>query len=165
MPRVKRFIYKRLLSFSLLIGIGFLLLVSLVISAGLSAVNEYIRGIPILSEIVLQILNLIISLGLITLLFALVFKYVPDVEITWRNVWLGAAITALLFTVGKALIGLYLGSSNVGSAFGAAGIAGPYHGLGLLLFPNPVFGRRIYPGVFQKDQIETTSKRTCKTSA
>jgi membrane protein len=119
--RILRFLSKRLLSFSLLIGIGFLLLVSLVVSAGLSALNEYFRGFPVFSEIMIQALNLFTSLGLIALLFALVFKYVPDVEITWRNVWLGSVITAILFTVGKTLIGLYLGRSAVGSTFGAAG--------------------------------------------
>jgi len=119
--RVKSFLFDRLLSFSMLIGIGFLLLVSLVFNAGLSAMSDYLRGNPLFSEIVLQIFNFIISFGLITLLFAMIFKFIPDVEITWRNVWLGAAITAILFTVGKALIGLYLGQSNVGSSFGAAG--------------------------------------------
>jgi len=119
--RVLNFIFKRLLSFSILLGIGFLLLVSLIVSAGLSALNEYISGIPLFSELVLQILNLIISLGLITLLFALIFKFIPDVEITWGNVWLGAFITALLFAIGKFLIGLYLGQSNVSNVFGAAG--------------------------------------------
>lgn len=119
--RVKSFLFDRLLSFSMLVVIGFLLLVSLVLNAGLSAMSDYLRGIPLSSEIVLQILNLIVSFGLITLLFAMIFKFIPDVEITWRNVWLGAAITALLFSVGKALIGLYLGQSDVGSSFGAAG--------------------------------------------
>jgi membrane protein len=120
-PRVRRFLSKRLLSFSLLIGIGFLLLVSLVVSAGLSALSEYLRGFPALSEIMIQVLNIIISLGLITVLFALIFKFVPDVEVTWSNVWLGSAITAILFTIGKTLIGLYLGRSNIGDTFGAAG--------------------------------------------
>jgi len=120
-PRVKRFIFERLLSFSMLFVIGFLMLVSLVISAGLAAMSDFISTVPIFSEIVLQALNFIISLGLITLLFAMIFKFIPDVEITWRNVWLGAAITAILFTLGKSLIGLYLGKSDVGSTFGAAG--------------------------------------------
>lgn len=119
--RVKDFIFKRLLSFSLLLGIGFLLLVALVVSAGLSAINEYLSTIPLLSNLVLQILNLLISLGLITLLFALIFKFIPDIEIGWRSVWLGAFITAVLFTVGKQLIGLYLGRSDIGNTFGAAG--------------------------------------------
>lgn len=119
--RVKDFIFKRLLSFSLLLGIGFLLLVALVVSAGLSAINEYLSTIPLLSNLVLQILNLLISLGLITLLFALIFKFIPDIEIGWRSVWLGAFITAVLFTVGKQLIGLYLGRSDISNTFGAAG--------------------------------------------
>ena len=119
--RVMRFIFQRLLSFSMLLGIGFLMLVSLVISAALSALSDYLGRIPLLSELVLQILNLIISLGLITLLFAMIFKFIPDIEITWRNVWLGAAITAIFFTIGKTLIGVYLGRSEVGSTFGAAG--------------------------------------------
>src|SRR5574341_765528 len=119
--RVQRFIFKRLLSFSMVLGIGFLLLVSLVISAGLSALSEYLGRIPLFSELVLQLLNLIISVGLITLLFAMLFKFIPDIEISWREVWLGAAITAIFFTVGKTLIGLYLGRSQVGSTFGAAG--------------------------------------------
>jgi membrane protein len=119
--RVKDFIFKRLLSFSLLLGIGFLLLVALVVSAGLSVINEYLSTIPLLSNLVLQILNLLISLGLITLLFALIFKFIPDIEIGWRSVWLGAFITAVLFTVGKQLIGLYLGRSDIGNTFGAAG--------------------------------------------
>lgn len=119
--RVLDFIFKRLLSFSILLGIGFLLLVSLVVSAGLSAINEYLAAIPALSTVILQALNLVISIGLITLLFALIFKFIPDVEISWNNVWLGAFITAVLFAIGKFLIGLYLGSSDVGTTFGAAG--------------------------------------------
>jgi len=119
--QIINFIFKRLLSFSLLLGIGFLLLVSLIVSAGLSAINEYLSAIPQLSKLVLQSINLVISLGLITLLFAMIFKFVPDVEISWRDVWLGAAITAIFFTIGKILIGVYLGRSDVGSTFGAAG--------------------------------------------
>jgi len=119
--RVQRFIFKRLLSFSLVLGIGFLLLISLVISAALAALGEYLGRIPLLSELMLQILHLVISLGLITFLFAMIFKFIPDVEIRWRNVWLGAAITAILFTMGKTLIGIYLGQAEVGSTFGAAG--------------------------------------------
>ncbi len=119
--RVMRFIFQRLLSFSMLLGIGFLLLVSLVISAALSALTDYLGGIPLFSKLVLQILNLIISLGLITLLFAMIYKFIPDIEITWNNVWLGAVITAIFFTIGKTLIGVYLGRSEVGSTFGAAG--------------------------------------------
>ncbi len=119
--RVLNFILKRLLSFSMLLGIGFLLLVALVVSAGLAAINEYLSAIPQLSNLVLLILNFVISLGLVTLMFALIFKFIPDVEISWGNVWLGAFLTAIFFTVGKFLIGLYLGRSNIGNTFGAAG--------------------------------------------
>jgi membrane protein len=119
--RIVSFIFKRLLSFSMLLGIGFLLLVSLVVSAGLAAINEYLSAIPQFSQFVLQFLNLLVSLGLITLLFAMIFKFIPDIEISWRNVWLGALITAIFFTIGKILIGVYLGRSDIGTTFGAAG--------------------------------------------
>ena len=118
---LKKIIFGRLLSFSMILGIGFLLLVSLVISAGLSAMQETVGNAIPLSEILLQILNLIVSIGVITVLFALIFKFLPDAEIAWRDVWLGAFVTALLFSLGKFLIGLYLGNSTVGSSFGAAG--------------------------------------------
>jgi membrane protein len=119
--RVQDFLFKRLLSFSLLVCIGFLLLISLVVSAAISALNEYLSGIPVLSQFVLQIINLVVSLLLITLLFGMIFKFIPDVKIDWRHVWPGAALTAVLFTIGKQLIGIYLGQSEVGSSFGAAG--------------------------------------------
>ena len=118
---IKKILFGRLLSFGMILGIGFLLLVSLVISAGLSAMQETIGNAIPLSEILWQILNLIISIAVITVLFALIFKFLPDAEIAWRDVWLGAFVTALLFSLGKFLIGLYLGNSTVGSSFGAAG--------------------------------------------
>jgi membrane protein len=118
---IKQVIFSRLLSFTMILGIGFLLLVSLVISAGLSAVQETIGNTIPVSEIILQIVNLIISIGVITVLFALIFKYLPDAEIAWRDVWLGAFVTSILFSLGKFLIGLYLGNSAVASSFGAAG--------------------------------------------
>jgi membrane protein len=78
------------------------------------------NAIPV-SEVLLQIVNLIISIAAITVLFALIFKFLPDAEIAWRDVWLGAFVTAILFSIGKFVIGLYLGNSAVGSSFGAAG--------------------------------------------
>jgi membrane protein len=119
--RVLDFVIKRLLSFSMILGIGFLLLVSLVVSAGISAMSDYFGGFPIIPETLLQIVNQLISLGIITFLFALIFKYVPDIKISWRHVLPGALLTAIFFTLGKYLIGLYLGKTNIGSAFGAAG--------------------------------------------
>jgi len=118
---IKKVIFNRLLSFTMILGIGFLLLVSLVISAGLSAVQETIGNAIPISEIILQIVNLVISTGVITVLFALIYKFLPDAEIAWRDVWLGAFVTAVLFSLGKMLIGLYLGNSAVASSFGAAG--------------------------------------------
>jgi membrane protein len=111
----------RFLSFMAVLGTGFLLLVSLVLSAALSAFGKWFGGWLPAPELVLQALNLIISFGVITVLFAMMFKLLPDARIAWSDVWVGAAITALLFTLGKFLIGLYLGKSDVGSAYGAAG--------------------------------------------
>jgi membrane protein len=111
----------RFLSLTMVFGVGFLLLVSLVLSAGLSALGEYLKGLLPLPEVVLQGLNFIISFVVISLLFAMLFKVLPDAKIAWNDVWTGAVITALLFTVGKFLLGLYIGRSSVGSAYGAAG--------------------------------------------
>lgn len=111
----------RFLSLTMVLGVGFLLLISLALSAALSALGKYLGGVLPLPAIALEIINLGISVGVITLLFALMFKTLPDVEIDWADVWIGAGITALLFTIGKFAIGLYLGRSTVGSAYGAAG--------------------------------------------
>ncbi|HEY5572627.1 MAG TPA: YihY/virulence factor BrkB family protein [Anaerolineales bacterium] len=112
---------KRLLSFTMVLGIGFLLLVSLVISAALSAISQYFSELLPGIDIFWQILDLVVSYALITLLFAMIFKVLPDVEVAWSDVWVGAAFTALLFTIGKFLLGWYLGTSTPGSTFGAAG--------------------------------------------
>ncbi|HET8646637.1 MAG TPA: YhjD/YihY/BrkB family envelope integrity protein, partial [Vicinamibacteria bacterium] len=102
-------------------GIGFLLLVSLVLSAGLAAFGKYAGGaLPGWTE-VLQALNVLLGFGFTALLFGMMFKVLPDVDLRWRDVALGAVITAGLFTLGRVLIGLYLGRSSVGSAYGAAG--------------------------------------------
>ena len=118
---IKEVIVNRFLSFTMILGIGFMLLVSLVISTGITALGNWIGALLPFHEVILQIINLIISLGIITILFALIFKVLPDAEITWRDVWVGAFVTALLFTLGKTVIGIYLGSSAVGTTFGAAG--------------------------------------------
>ena len=118
---VKKALIDRFLSFTMVLVIGFLLLVSLVISAGLSATQELVGNTFPIPEFFLQLVNLIISIGVITLLFALIYKYLPDAEIPWRYVWLGAFVTAILFSLGKLAIGLYLGNSAIASSFGAAG--------------------------------------------
>jgi membrane protein len=96
-------------------------LVSLVVSAALAALGDFMGGLLPLPAFVLQALNFILSFAVITLLFALIYKFLPDVEIGWNDVWIGAALTSLLFSIGKFLIGLYLGRGSVGSAYGAAG--------------------------------------------
>lgn len=111
----------RLLSFGMVLVIGFLLLVSLMLSAGLSAVSGMVGDVLLGWDGIWQIANAALSFGVITLLFALIYKVLPDVTVSWSDVWVGAAMTSLLFTVGKFAIGLYLGNSSVASAYGAAG--------------------------------------------
>ncbi|HEX2994580.1 MAG TPA: YihY/virulence factor BrkB family protein [Anaerolineales bacterium] len=118
---VKRFLVDRLLSFTMVLGIGFLLLASLVISAVLSALGNYIGNILPMADLWLQLINFVISFVVVTALFAMIFKFLPEVDIAWKDVWLGAAVTSLLFSLGKFLIGFYLGRSTVGNTFGAAG--------------------------------------------
>jgi membrane protein len=111
----------RLISFTMMLGVGFLLLVSLALSAALSALGTYLLGLFPDFETALQLVNVLVSFAIITLLFAMIYKIVPDVVITWGDVWIGAAATALLYTIGKYLIGVYLGTSSTASAYGAAG--------------------------------------------
>ncbi len=118
---IKKVIFSRFLSFTMILGIGFMLLVSLVITAGISATEEMLASVLPFHELILQIINLVLSIAVITLFFALVFKFLPDAEIAWRDVWVGAFFTAVLFSLGKTLIGLYLGSSAIASSYGAAG--------------------------------------------
>ncbi len=115
------YLIDRLRSFSIALAVGFLLLVSLAISAALSGVQDYMTAwLPALPWL-WQVLNNVISFVLIAALFAAIYKYLPDAVIQWRDVWIGAAVTSFLFTGGKYLIGLYLGQTAAGSAFGAAG--------------------------------------------
>jgi membrane protein len=119
---IKNMIFKRVLSLGMILGVAFLLLVSLALSAALSAVGGMIgRMIPGGSEVVAHIFNFVLSFVVITGLFAAIYKVLPDARIAWKDVWVGAVVTALLFTIGKFLLGLYLGRSNPGEAFGAAG--------------------------------------------
>jgi membrane protein len=111
----------RFWSFAMVVGIGFLLLVSLAASAWLAAVGKFFAQLSPLPVAVMETANAFLSFVTITLMFAVIYKLLPDVRITWRDVWVGAAVTALLFTIGKSLIGLYLGRSTVASVYGAAG--------------------------------------------
>lgn len=119
---VLKVLLDRVLSLGVVVSIGFLLLISMVLSAMVTAISEYIE--VHFGEVVLylaQAADIVLSLGMATLLFAAIFKVLPDARVEWRTVWVGALITALLFTLGKFLIGLYLGYSNPQSTFGAAG--------------------------------------------
>ncbi|HET9693110.1 MAG TPA: YihY/virulence factor BrkB family protein [Steroidobacteraceae bacterium] len=112
---------RRVLSLGLVVSIGFLMLVSLVFSAALAALSKWWSGWLEDFAWLLHALDFLISLGVISLMFALMYKILPRVKIAWRDVWVGAIATALLFTIGKFLVGLYIGKTRVASGFGAAG--------------------------------------------
>jgi membrane protein len=116
-----QFVRKRVLSIGLVLGVGFLLLVSLVASAALTAVENVFDTFLTQWTVILPVVDLILSFAMATLLFAMIYKYIPRERLAWSDVWTGAAATALLFTVGKFLIGLYLGKSSFNSAYGATG--------------------------------------------
>jgi membrane protein len=111
----------RILSFGMMLGISFLLMVSLVVSAGISALGKWWGPLFGMGELVLQMTNLIFSFLLITVLFAMIYKIMPRAKVEWRDVWIGSVVTSFLFSIGKSLIGLYIGKSAVASGFGAAG--------------------------------------------
>lgn len=123
---IRSFLVKRIFSFGMILAIAFLLLVSLVLSAALSAMGDSLGAfLPGgVSALLLQVANQLLSLGMITLLFAAMLKVLPDARVAWRDVWVGAAATALLFVAGELLLGLYIGRSHPGEAFGAAGSLG-----------------------------------------
>ncbi len=143
-------IRQRFLSFTMILGIGFLLLVSLVISAGLSALITYFSNALPEIDSIWQMLNFILSFAITTVIFALIFKVLPDVRITWSDVLIGALLTSLLFSIGKFLLGQYIGRSTLGSAYGAAGslvviIAWVYYAAQILFFGaefTQVYSRR-----------------------
>jgi membrane protein len=117
-----KYLLDRLLSLAMVISIGFLLLVSLIIDTALVVVQQGLAKIFAGWTLhFVTALNIVVSLSLITLIFALLFKVLPDAKIKWRDVWVGAAVTTALFTLGKYLIGFYLGNSSFNSAYGAAG--------------------------------------------
>jgi YihY family inner membrane protein len=111
----------RVLSFGLVLGLAFMLMMSLVVSAALAASGEWLTGGSEAGGVIANILNFAASFGIFTVLFAMIYKIMPSAKISWHDVWTGAAVTALLFNVGKSLIALYLAKSDVASGFGAAG--------------------------------------------
>jgi membrane protein len=117
---VRAFLRGRFLSFAMIVGIGFLLLVSLILSAALAAMSDYLRNVLAILAGLMSVLDFIISFVGITVMFALIFKFLPAATLRWKDVWIGAAVTSLLFSIGKLVIGLYLGNGAIGSTFGAA---------------------------------------------
>lgn len=119
---LKRLLVLRATSLGLILAIGFLLLISLVISTGLAAFGDWItKMLPDFMFYVMYVLNIILSLGIMTLLFAMIYKLLPDVKLQWKAVWIGAFVTALLFEIGKSGLSIYFGKAEPGSAYGAAG--------------------------------------------
>src|ERR1700704_2816533 len=118
---VSRLIRARAASLGLVAALGFLLIVSLVVSAGLTAFGNYLDSILPFRKVILSALNAAVSVALISVLFAAIYKVLPDRHLEWRDVVVGAVVTAVLFTIGKSLIGWYIGSSAVASSYGAAG--------------------------------------------
>jgi len=112
---------KRLISFGMVMATGFLLVVSLIISASLAALGNLLSEYMIASSTIMQVINLTVSFAVIAGLFGLIFRYLPDAEITWADVWLGALVTSGLFSVGKGILGIYLGRAAPTSIYGAAG--------------------------------------------
>jgi membrane protein len=163
---------QRFVSFTMVLGIGFLLLVSMVLSAGLTAFGEYLSQHLPQTSAFLPTLNFIISFALITVLFAMMYRILPDVDVDWSDVWIGAAVTALLFTVGKTLLGLYLGRASVASAYGAAGslvviLLWIYYSAQILFFGAEFtqvyahhYGSKIVPDFTLPDQQATAAAQT-----
>ena len=118
---ILQYLFDRLRSFSIALGVGFLLLVSLVVSAAISALQHYMNAWMPGMPFVWQAMNIVTSFVVVAVLFAMIYKYLPDAKITWKDVWIGAAVTSALFTAGKYVISLYLGQTATASAFGAAG--------------------------------------------
>jgi membrane protein len=115
---VWQFVRSYLVSLAAVVSLGFLLLISLIFTAGLSAAGKYFSAN--LPETTLQVAGSLVSFGVVTFLFAMMFKWLPDTEVGWGDVWLGAAATAALFEVGKLLIGIYIGKESLDSTYGAA---------------------------------------------
>jgi membrane protein len=147
--RLKALFKDRLRSFGLVVSIGFLLLVSLAVSAALAALSRWVSATDLGVAELWQAVDVVVSLGVITVLFGLIYRYLPDVRLRWSDVWVGACVTAILFLLGKQLIGLYLGRSSVATSYGAAGsvvvlLLWVYYSAQLVLFGAEL--TRVYAG-------------------
>lgn len=164
----------RFLSFTMVLGVGFMLLVSLVLSAGLAAVVNFFGNLfPVISGL-LQFANFFLSFAVTTLLFGLIYKVLPDVKIAWSDVWSGAIVTSLLFSIGRFALGLYLGNSSFGSTYGAAGsvviiLVWVYYAAQILFFGAEFtqvyarrYGSRIVPAKNAMPLTETNRDRSSR---
>ncbi|QXP51363.1 YihY/virulence factor BrkB family protein [Cellulophaga sp. HaHa_2_95] len=162
-------------SFAFILVIGFLLLVSFIVTAGISALNEYIRRVlPDILVYIAYFLDFTVSVSIITVLFALMFRYMPDAKIRWKTVWIGALITAILFVIGKSLLGFYFGEANPGSTYGAAGtivliLLWVSYSCLILFFGAEFtyiyakrYGHKITPSYFALDNNDTNSEQQSK---
>lgn len=119
--RLGAYIRTRVVSLAFALAVGFLLLVSLLLSAVVAALSHFVSAVLPVPAVALQLLNMAVSFGVVTLLFAVMYKFLPDADVEWRDVWTGAAFTSFLFLLGNFLLGIYLGTRGLGSAYGAAG--------------------------------------------
>jgi membrane protein len=156
----------RFLSLSMVLGTAFLLLVSLVLSAFIAGLGSYFQGRWPGLEAMWHILSFLITFGMVTVLFALIFRFLPDAKVAWSDVWVGAVLTAILFTLGKLLIGLYLGKASIGSAYGAAGslvvlVVWVYYSAQILFFGaelTQVYARRYGSRIVPKEGAEPATQ-------
>jgi membrane protein len=164
---LRNFIFNRILSFGMVLGVAFLLLVSLVLSAMLALLSNMFVDVLPSAEAIASLLDLSLSFLVATLLFALMFKFLPDAKIAWGDVFIGALITALLFSIGKWAIGLYLGKSTFGSTYGAAGslvvlLAWIYYSAQILFFGaefTQVYARRFGSKIEPADYAVSVTER------
>lgn len=161
----------RILSLAMVLVIGFLLLVSLVLSAAITAASTWLQTKVPIPIFTLHLINFALSVGVVTLLFAMVFKILPDAKVRWSDVWTGAFLTALLFTLGKVLLALYLGRRGAASAYGAAGalvliLSWVYYSANILLFGaevTQVYAKMKGRGIeFRKTKFGMGAKKAAK---
>lgn len=164
---IKGIVKDRLFSFAMVMGVAFLLLVSLILSAGLAAVGSFLGSLLPGGEAVWHILNFLISVAVVSALFAGMFKTVPDAKVKWHDAWVGGLVTSVLFGIGKFLIGLYLGKSSMSSAYGAAGslvllVIWVYYSASILLLGaefTQVYASRFGKGIEPSDNAERLMPR------
>ena len=160
-------VVQRLFSFGMVLSVGFLLMVSLILSTVLAFLAGFFNSMVPLPPALLELINILLSLVVITLLFALIFKYVPAIRVPWRDVFVGALGTAVLFTIGKFLLSLYLGKASFGSAYGAAGsvvavIVWVYYSAQIFFFGAEF--TRVYADARAKEESEIIARSSERTS-